>query len=181
MGYFYETDLGAGRMTSVELDAVARRGGIVGSIPSYGPARPAAIGRLDGGWTARWKKRAGQYVLVLVPANDRARAVAREGRVARYIRAGLSAYHAGKLDAMRISQRDKDSLLPILSYVLKDALLPGAMLAHPSLLAPEYPSKDGYFRSDWLREWEPVLGPGGLGISVRLETLLAQMVKYIVS
>jgi hypothetical protein len=162
-------DLGVGGMAADTLDAIARKGGVVGHL-SWSWDKPATIGRLAGGWTARWVN-AGhgrQRTLVLVPTDPRTRALAREGRIARWQRAGLTRQQAAALDAARVPYRDE--LAGRLAAVLRDDAQRQAMLAHPRQYGP------GSGRSDWLRAWGPVFGPQGLGLSAPREAALATMV-----
>jgi hypothetical protein len=168
---FYETDLGVGRMTAADLDAIALRGGRVGEIGG-GYATTGKVGRLAGGWAARWIATRGhgnEGTLVLVPTDARTRALAREGRIARYMRAGLSRQQAERLDALR-GVPYKAELAGRLAEALRNDAQRRALLAHPRAYGP------GSGRSAWVRAWGPVFGPDGLGLSAPREAALAAMV-----
>jgi hypothetical protein len=168
---FYETDFGVSAMSADELDHIARCGGVVGSIGG-GYATTARIGQLAGGWTARWVATRGhgnEGTLVLVPTDPRTRAIAREGRLARWQRAGLTRTQAERLDAL-YGTPYRDELVGRLADVLRNDAQRRALLAHPRAYGP------GSGRSDWVRAWGPVFGPDGLGLSAPREAALAAMV-----
>lgn len=175
MSNFYETDKGVSGMTAQELDRIALdRAGVVGSI-GYGYAVPGEVGELPGGWTARWvnTQGMGNYgTLVLVPVTDRARAIAREGKIRAFERAGLSRSQAVRL--YRARARYKFELVGLLADVLNNPGQVRAMLAHPGTYG------FGSGRSEWLRSWGAVFGPDGLGLSAPREAALAQMVRAVV-
>jgi len=170
-GTFYATDKGLGGMSAWDLDAIAlERGGEVGSI-GYGYATRGQIGQLAGGWTARWIATGGAGncgTLVLVPQDNRTRAIAREGRVRAYMRAGLTRVQAERLHHAKA--RYKVELAGVLASVLACPGQTRAMRAHPGAYGP------GSGRSEWLRAWSAVFGAAGLGLSAPREAELATMV-----
>lgn len=172
MGTFYETDKGLSGMTAQELDAIAlERGGEVGSI-GYGYATRGQIDQLAGGWTAQWIATGGMGncgTLVLVPQDARTRAIAREGKVRAFMRAGLSRAQAECLH--RAKARYKFELAGTLASVLSSKGQTRAILAHPGTYGP------GSGRGEWLRAWGAVFGPEGLGLSAPREAELAAMVS----
>ena len=171
MGTFYETDKGLSGMTAQELDAIAlERGGEVGSI-GYGYATRGQIGQLAGGWTAQWIATGGMGncgTLVLVPQDARTRAIAREGKVRAFMRAGLTRAQAECLARARV--RYKFELAEVLAEVLACEGQTRAMLAHPGTYGP------GSGRGAWIRAWSAVFGPALLGLSAPREAQLAAMV-----
>lgn len=168
---FYETDLGVSSMTAQELDAIAlERGGRVGSI-GYGFATRGQVGRLAGGWTAGWvgtKGMGNHGTLVLIPTDARTRAVAREGKIRAYMRAGLTRAQAERLHRAKV--RYKSELAGVLARVLACKGQTIAMLKHPGTYGP------GSGRGDWWRAWGAAFGPEGLGLSAPREAELAKMV-----
>src|SRR5690606_38645304 len=168
---FYETDMGLSRMTAQALDAIAlERGGVVGSI-GYGYATRGQVGQLAGGWAGNWIATGGMGncgTLTLVPTDARTRAVAREGKVRAYMRAGMTRAQAERLH--RAKARYKFELEPILASVLACKDKTRAMLAHPGSYGP------GSGRGDWHRAWGATFGPDGLGLSAPREAELAAMV-----
>jgi len=171
MASFYDTDLGLSGMTARQLDSVAlERAGEVGSI-SGGYAIRGEIGQLEGGWTARWIATGGRGncgTLILVPQDARTRAVAREGNIRAFMRAGLSRDQAERLH--RANARYKFELASVLASVLACKGQTCAMLAHPGTYGP------GSGRSQWVRAWSAAFGPEGLGLSAPREAELAAMV-----
>lgn len=171
MNTFYETDLNLNKITAQELDAIAlERGGEVGSI-GYGYATRGQIGQLAGGWTAQWIATGGMGncgTLVLVPQDARTRAIAREGKVRYFMRAGLSRAQAECLH--RAKARYKFELAGTLASVLACKGQTRAMLAHPGTYGPD----SG--RGNWLRAWGAAFGQEGLALSAPREAELAAMV-----
>ena len=171
MGTFYETDKGLSGMTAMALDAIAlERAGEVGSI-GYGYATRGQVGPLAGGWSAQWIATGGMGncgTLVLVPQDARTQAIAREGKVRAFMRAGLSRAQAEALH--RAKARYKFELAGMLASILACKGQTRAMLAHPRTYGP------GSGRGEWLRAWGAVFGPGGLGLSAPREAELAAMV-----
>lgn len=171
MGQFYETDKGVGGMTADALDKVALDdAGVVGRI-AFGYATRKEVGRLAGGWTARWIATGGMGnagTLVLSPVTARARAVYREGQMRAFERAGLNRRQAERLYHARA--RYKHELLPLLAEVLVNRGMTRAFLAHPGTYGA------GSGRGDWLRAWGAAFGAEGLGLSAPREAELAAMV-----
>lgn len=176
MTNFYETDKGVSNMTAAELDQIAlEKGGVVGSI-GYGYAVPGEVGELPGGWSARWVDSRGMGnhgTLILMPVTDRARAIAREGKIRAFQNAGLSRVQAERL--YRARARYKHELAGVLADILDNPAQVRAMLAHPR----SYGFGSG--RTEWLRSWGAVFGPEGLGLSAPREAALAEMVAACTS
>ena len=171
MGTFYETDNGLSGMTAQELDSIAlERAGEAGSI-GHGYATRGEVGQLAGGWTAQWIATGGMGncgTLVLVPQDARTRAIAREGKVRAFMRAGLTRAQAECLH--RAKARYKFELAGVLASVLACNGQTRAMLAHPGTYG------HGSGRGDWLRAWGAVFGPEVLALSAPREAELAAMV-----
>lgn len=107
--------------------------------------------------------------LILIPTDARTRAVAREGKVRAFMRAGLTRAQAECLHRLKV--RYKFELAGILARVLACKGQTLAMLEHPGTYGP------GSGRGDWWRAWGAAFGPEGLGLSAPREAALAAMVR----
>ncbi len=176
MGQFQDVDFNVASKTVAELDHIALEdGGVVGSIGGGFACRKEPPVMLAGGWSARWINKGGvgnQGVMILVPTTSRTRTIHREGRIRRFMAAGLTYTEAESL--YHADARYKEELVGAVVWVLMDRSRVMAMMAHPGMCGP------GSGRTHWQDAWgEPIFGKDGLKLSAPREAELAKMVKAI--
>jgi hypothetical protein len=177
MSTYYETDMGAGAMTTQQLDRIAlEHNGRLGSH-GYGYGCNKVISALAGGWSARWiaTRGMGNYGdLVLQPGDRRTRALWREGKVRHAMGYGLSRCEAERLLNAYIRHALEEQVMAPLGEILADQGMVAAWCRHPG-----YGPDAG--RADWWRAYGNLAPEMARHLSAPREHALACAVRACVA